>query len=378
MMEQFILQSDPKASYLAHREKIDRAIVETLESGWYILGNQVKEFEREFAGYLGTDYSVGVANGTDALNIALRCTVEPGDRVITVAHTAVATVTAIELAGGMPLLVDIDPESYTIDPRAIEETIKSYRGEGEIRAIVPVHLYGHPADMDAISEIARRYELIVIEDCAQAHGAMIRDLKVGTFGDLAAFSFYPTKNLGALGDGGAVITRDAAFAETAYLSREYGWRERYVSLFPGLNSRLDEIQAAILRVKLKWLDEENLRRQQIARIYDERLAGASFVLPSCRQDVSHVYHQYVIRSEERNRLREHLQSRKIGTSIHYPVPIHLQPAYQDRYAVHRGALPVTEKTSQQVLSLPMHPHLSDEQVELVCNEILEWSSTRRN
>lgn len=378
-----IPQSDPKASYLRHREEIDRAIAETLASGWYILGQQVKSFEQEFAEYLGAAHCVGVANGTDALNVALRCLIEPGDVVITVSHTAVATVAAIELAGGVPLLVDIDPATFTIAVAAIEDAITTWRGPGAIRGVIPVHLYGHPAEMQAIGEIARRHELFVIEDCAQAHGAMINGRRAGTFGDLAAFSFYPTKNLGALGDGGAVVTNDDAYVETLRLTREYGWRERYVSLFPGLNSRLDEIQAAILRVKLKYLDDENARRQEIARKYNAALAGTRLRLPQCRDGVSHVYHQYVVRCEERDHLRERLQSSrigkigKIGTLIHYPMPIHLQPAYRGRIPVHRGCLPVTEKTSREILSLPMHPHLSNEQVEIVCNEILDWDSKKR-
>jgi dTDP-4-amino-4,6-dideoxygalactose transaminase len=365
--ELLIPQSDPKANYLRHREEIDRAIADTLASGWYILGAQVKAFEREFAAYLNADYCIGVANGTDALVLALRCAVEPGDVAITVSHTAVATVAAIELAGAVPLLVDIDPATYTIDPQAVEEAIKTYRGPGEIKAIVAVHLYGHPADMAAIRAIADRYGLRVIEDCAQAHGAMIGDRRVGTFGDLAAFSFYPTKNLGALGDGGAVTTGDPAFAERLQLLREYGWRERYVSLFPGVNSRLDELQAAILRVKLKYLDEENARRRQIARIYDERLAVTSLELPACREEVSHVYHQYVVRCEDRDRLRQRLQLKGIGTLIHYPVPVHRQPAYQNRIPVHGGSLAVTEQAAREILSLPMHPHLTDEQCASVCD-----------
>ncbi|MGH9855779.1 MAG: DegT/DnrJ/EryC1/StrS family aminotransferase, partial [Blastocatellia bacterium] len=246
-----ILQSDPKASYLAHKREIDEAIRQTLDSGWYILGQQTSAFEQEFAEYLGAKHCVGVANGTDALHLALRaCGVGAGDVVITVSHTAVATVAAIEMAGASPLLVDIDQASFTINPEAVEDAIKSWRGEGEIKAIMPVHLYGHPADMQAITTIARRYDLKIVEDCAQAHGATIKGVKVGTFGDAAGFSFYPTKNLGALGDGGAVTTNDSETAERVRLLREYGWRERYVSDLPGFNSRLDELQSAILRVKL--------------------------------------------------------------------------------------------------------------------------------
>ncbi len=375
-----VLQSDPKANYLAHKREIDEAIRQTLDSGRYIIGGQVSEFEREFAAYLGAKRCVGVANGTDALHLALRAVgVGAGDVVITVAHTAVATVAAVEMAGASPLLVDIDPATFTISPEAVEDAIRNYRDRphiNRIRAILPVHLYGRPADMRAICDIARRYDLKVVEDCAQAHGATIHRMggfKVGVFGDAAAFSFYPTKNLGALGDGGAVVTNDAEVAERVGLLREYGWRERYVSDVAGFNSRLDELQAAILRVKLKYLDEENARRRGIARIYDDRLAPTSLRLPERPVGVESVYHQYVARCDERDGLREHLREQGVGTLVHYPVPVHLQPAYRNRVPVHRGALPATEQAARQVLSLPMHAQLSDAQVERVCEAINRWS-----
>jgi dTDP-4-amino-4,6-dideoxygalactose transaminase len=281
------------------------------------------------------------------------------------------------MAGASPLLVDIDPATFTISPEATEGAIRNCRDRTHIKAILPVHLYGRPADMRAICDIARRYDLKVVEDCAQAHGATINcdgmgSFKVGVLGDAAAFSFYPTKNLGALGDGGAVVTNDAEIAERVLLLREYGWRERYVSDVAGFNSRLDELQAAILRVKLKYLDEENARRRDIARIYDDRLAPASLRLPERQSGVESVYHQYVPRCDQRDALREHLRERGVGTLVHYPVPIHLQPAYRDRVQVHRGALPVTEQAARQVLSLPMHAQLSDAQVEHVCEAIAEW------
>jgi dTDP-4-amino-4,6-dideoxygalactose transaminase len=375
-----VLQSDPKANYLTHKREIDEAIRQTLDSGRYILGGQVSEFEREFAAYLGAKRCVGVANGTDALHLALRAAgVGAGDVVITVAHTAVATVAAVEMAGASPLLVDIDPATFTISPEAVEDAIRSYRDQphiNRIRAILPVHLYGRPADMRAICDIARRYDLKVVEDCAQAHGATIHRMggfKVGVFGDAAAFSFYPTKNLGALGDGGAVVTNDAEIAERVGLLREYGWRERYVSDVAGFNSRLDELQAAILRVKLKYLDEENARRRGIAQIYDDRLAPTSLRLPERPGGVESVYHQYVACCNERDGLREHLREQGVGTLVHYPVPVHLQPAYRNRVPVHRGALPATEQAARQVLSLPMHAQLSDAQVERVCEVISRWS-----
>ncbi len=371
-MNLIVPQSDPKASYLAHQQEIDEAIRQTLDSGWYILGKQVAAFEQEFAAYIGVGHCVGVANGTDAIVLALRaCGVGAGDAVITVSHTAVATVAAIELAGAEPLLADIDPATFTISAQAVEDAMTTYRGSAKIKAIIAVHLYGHPAEMTAIMELARRYDLRVIEDCAQAHGAKIGEQRVGSIGDIAAFSFYPTKNLGALGDGGAVLTNDDALAERLRLLREYGWRERYVSEIAGMNSRLDELQAALLRVKLKSLDEENARRQQIARAYDESLAAISLQLPKVCGNVSHVYHQYVVRSEDRDGLKERLRAKGIGALIHYPVPVHQQPAYRTRTNV---TLPETELAAQEVLSLPMFPQLTGEQVELVCQAIIDRTS----
>jgi len=364
-------QNDLKASYLAHQREIDEAIRQTLDSGWYILGKQVAAFEREFADYLGAAHCIGVANGTDALTLALRaCGVGAGDAVITVSHTAVATVAAIELAGALPLLVDIDPVTFTISPQAIENAVNSHLGKAKLKAIVAVHLYGHPAEMAVITELARRFDLRVIEDCAQAHGAKIGDQRVGTFGQIAAFSFYPTKNLGALGDGGAVVTSDAALAERVRLLREYGWRERYVSEIAGMNSRLDELQAAILRVKLKRLDEENERRRQLARVYDEKLAAAPLQLPALQNNVSHVYHQYVLRAADRDQLKERLKEQGIGTLIHYPMAVHQQPAYRNRVLVGGGGLPETERAARSVLSLPMYPQLTGEQAEYVCQAII--------
>jgi dTDP-4-amino-4,6-dideoxygalactose transaminase len=368
-------QNDLKATYLAHQREIDDAIRQTLDSGWYILGQQVAAFEQEFAAYLGAAHCIGVANGTDALTLALRaCGVGAGDAVITVSHTAVATVAAIELAGALPLLVDIDPVTFTISPQAIENAVKNYQGNAKLRAIIAVHLYGHPAEMAAIAELARRFDLRVIEDCAQAHGASrkagLGNQRVGTFGDIAAFSFYPTKNLGALGDGGVVVTNDAGLAERVRLLREYGWRERYVSEIAGMNSRLDELQAAVLRVKLKHLDEENEQRRQIARVYDEKLAAAPLQLPELQNNVSHVYHQYVLRTAARDQLKERLKEQGIGTLIHYPVPVHQQPAYQNRVLIGSGGLPETERAARRVLSLPMFPQLTSEQVERVCQTII--------
>jgi dTDP-4-amino-4,6-dideoxygalactose transaminase len=368
-----LLPADPKANYLAHKDEIDQAIRRVLDSGWYILGREVAAFEEEFARYTGVRHAVAVASGTDALHLALRvCGIGPGDGVITVSHTAVATVAAVELAGAAPVLVDIDPTTFTMDPNRLEEAIKQ-NSNGHVKAIIPVHLYGHPADMPAIIELAQDYDLYVIEDCAQSHGAAIQGRKAGTWGHLAAYSFYPTKNLGALGDGGAVVTDDRELAERAQLLREYGWRERYISDFPGMNTRLDELQAAVLRVKLRYLDEENSQRREIARIYDDLLSATSLVLSRARNDSDHVYHQYVIRSKHRDDLRNFLKANSIRTLIHYPRPVHLQPAYQGRVVLGRSGLQYTEQVCREILSLPMHPQMTDDQAARVSELITQWT-----
>lgn len=373
-----IPQTDPKANYLAHKAEIDAAIAEVLASGWYILGREVTTFEQEFGAYMGVRHAIGVASGTDALEIALRaCRVGPGDAVFTVSHTAVATVSAIERCGAIPVLVDIDPATYTMDPNHLEDLFKTRRSPplsvvGRPKAVIPVHLYGHPADMPAILEIARRYDLYVIEDCAQAHGATFQGRKVGTWGRMVAFSFYPTKNLGALGDGGMVVTDDQELAERTCLLREYGWRERYTSEMPGINSRLDELQAAILRVKLRYLDEDNERRRAIAQYYNSSLSGTGLGLPHCALDAEHVYHQYVIRSPRRDSLQANLKQKGIGTSIHYRVPVHLQPAYHGRLG-DVGSFPQSEQVASQILSLPMFPELRTDQVQTVVKTIAAWS-----
>ena len=259
--DRMILCSNPKAQYQAHKEEIDSAIQRVLDKGWYILGDETKAFESEFAAYIGVDHGIGVGSGTEALHIALAaCGIGLGDEVITVSHTAVATVAAIELAGATPVLVDIDPDYYTLNPDKLESAISP-----RTKAIIPVHLYGQPADLTPILEIARQHGVLLIEDCAQAHGAMYGGRRIGAWGDIACFSFYPTKNLGALGDGGMVVTNDSALAERARLLREYGWAERYVSSIPGLNSRLDEVQAAVLSVKLRFLDADNEARALLAQ-----------------------------------------------------------------------------------------------------------------
>lgn len=371
-----IPQTDPLASYLAHKPEIDQAVSQALDGGSYILGKQGTAFEEEFAAYLGAAQAIGVASGTDALQIALRaCGIGFGDAVITVSHTAVATVAAIELAGATPVLVDIDPKTFCLDPHRLAEAIEVSRhsliSEGQLKAIIPVHLYGHPADMPAIMDIARRHSLYVIEDCAQSHGASVAGRMTGTWGHMAAFSFYPTKNLGALGDGGAVVTNDLALAERLRALREYGWRERYISHLPGMNSRLDEIQAAVLRIKLQYLQREVDRRREIARIYDTLLADTPLILPQVRDGASHAYHQYVVRSKHRDNLRLFLKENSIGTLIHYPAPVHLQPAYHGRIA--HGELQHSEQVCGEIVSLPMYPQITDEQAQRVCERIVQWS-----
>jgi dTDP-4-amino-4,6-dideoxygalactose transaminase len=353
-----ILQADPKASYLAHKAEIDAAIAGVLGGGRYVLGPEVKAFEAEFARYIGCRHGIGVASGTEALVLALAALdLGPDDYVATVSHTAVATVAAIELAGATPLLIDIDPATYTLDANEFARVLAN--PPGRIAAVIPVHLYGMAADIDAILGLARQHGVRVIEDCAQSHGAKLHGKRLGSFGDLSAYSFYPTKNLGAIGDGGAVLTNDAALAVRLNELREYGWRERYVSYLVGMNSRLDEMQAAILRVKLRTLDGANARRQAIAGIYDRGLGETGLVLPSRRADSDHVFHQYVVRSTDRDGLQAALKTGGVGTNIHYPVPVHLQPAYQGRVAIGPRGLGESERAARAVLSLPMFPELTD-------------------
>lgn len=371
--------ASPHSNYVAYKQEIDKAVQSVLDSGSYILSSQVRMFEQEFADYIGTGFSIGVANGTDALMLSLKaCGVKVGDIVFTVSHTAVATVAAIEAAGGVPVLIDIDPKSYTIALDCLEKTIAKMRNKSaslaaRLKAIVPVHLYGHPVDMPAIMDIARHHGLFVVEDCAQAHGALIAGRKVGSFGDLAAFSFYPTKNLGALGDGGAITTNEPQFEEKVRLLRQYGWREHYVSEISGYNSRLDEMQAAILRVKLKHLDKDNRDRQSLAETYDRALDGSNCEAPRSAPGVTHVYHQYVITSPRRDALREHLKNCGIGTAIHYPVPVHLQPAYRERVICQEGGLARTEQLCQKILSLPIYPQLTDADALRVCESTLAYT-----
>jgi len=355
-----ILGSNPKAQYAAHKAAIDAAIARTLAAGRYVLGEEVAAFEREFAAYCGLAHGIGVNSGTDALILALRALrIGAGDEVITVSHTAVATVAAIVAAGAQPVLVDIDPSTFTIDPAAVERAVGS-----KTRAIIPVHLYGLPADMNAIMAIAERHGLKVIEDCAQATGARYRGLRVGSIGHVGCFSFYPTKNLGAIGDGGMIVTSDYELGERARRLRQYGWDEERSSRLDGVNSRLDEIQAAILRVKLPYLDAANGLRAQIAEFYRNALASSDVIGPASPAGREHVYHLYVVRCASRDKTLAALHGAGIVAGIHYPVPVHMQPAFLGR-GFDRWPMPHSEQAAAQVLSLPIYPELARIDMEAV-------------
>jgi dTDP-4-amino-4,6-dideoxygalactose transaminase len=370
-MVNMIAVANPQAQFLAHEAEIRGALDRVLARGWYVLGNEVRCFEEEFACFLGCSHAVGVASGTDAVALALLASgVRPGDEVITVSHSAVATAAAIEQIGAVPVFADIDPVTRCIDPELIPRLVSP-----RTTALLPVHVYGQPAPMPGIMELAARHGLKVIEDCAQAHGAEIEGKLVGSFGDAAAFSFYPTKNLGAIGDGGAVATSNPEIARDLRARREYGWVERYISAFPGLNSRLDELQAAILRVKLPFLAHDNARRREIAGRYDEALQGTQVQAPPRTQGTLHAMHLYVVECAEPERLQQHLTARGIGSARHYPAPIHLQPAYQGRI---RGgeSLPQTEALYRRIVSLPMYPELTDGEVEMVAAALLSYPGRR--
>ncbi len=365
-----IIPNDPLLQYLARKNEIDQAIHNVLEKGWYITGEEVGCFEKEFARYIGVEYAVGVGSGTEAIHLALTaCGIGRGDEVITVSHTAVATVAAVELSGATPVLVDIEKDFFTMDPARIQSAITR-----RTKAIIPVHLYGLAADLRPIMDLADEHDLLVIEDCAQAHGAAYQSKTAGAWGHMACFSFYPTKNLGALGDGGIVVTRDGERAQKVRLLREYGWADRYVSHIAGWNSRLDEIQAAVLRIKLRYLDEDNRDRTRVAALYEKHLSRVpSLVLPKVRSGATHVYHQYVVRHPDRDSLILFLKDRGIGAQVHYPVPIHLQPAYRGRLPG-SADLQQSEQAARDVLSLPIYPGLNDEDVLRVIQVIHDFES----
>lgn len=364
-----IAQSNPKANYLAHKAAIDAAIARVLASGWYILGQEVAGFEQEFAAAMQARWSFGVANGTDALELAMRATgITGGDAVITVSHTAVATASAIARIGAHPLFVDIDPSTYVMDAASLKAALATPQGRAA-KAIIVVHLYGQPADMPSLLSLAKAHGLPVIEDCAQAHGAMIAGRAVGTFGDLGCFSFYPTKNLSALGDGGAIIGNDPQLADRVRMLREYGWRTRYVSESLGFNSRLDELQAAILRAKLPFLAGENMRRREIAARYRANLMAAPLQLPHSPPGTEPVFHQFVIGATQRDGLRVALREAGVATLVHYPSAVHQQPAFAAR-SMQPVPLTHTEAVIPRVLSLPIYPELENERIDEVSHAIL--------
>jgi dTDP-4-amino-4,6-dideoxygalactose transaminase len=353
------LTAFPIEDYRAHQVEIDRAVGEVLRGGWYVLGGEVTAFEEEFAAFVGAKHAVGVANGTDAIELILRALeIGVGDRVVVPSHTAVASASAVIRVGAEPVFVDVDGVTKTICPERLEELLGSEMGRG-VKAVLAVHIYGHPCEMEALEAVCGRHGVTLLEDCAQSHGAMYRGRNAGSMARAAAFSFYPTKNLGAVGDGGAITTSDEALAERIKVLRQYGWVGRYVSDFEGINSRLDELQAAILRVKLRTLPERLAKRRMLAGVYEEMLAGVGVVeRPEVRADCVHGWHLYVVRSAEREALMAHLSGLGIPVAVHYPVPIHLQPGYV-KYAERSPALPVTEALSREVLSLPMHPYLDE-------------------
>jgi dTDP-4-amino-4,6-dideoxygalactose transaminase len=357
---------DLKTQYLSIKDEIDTAVIKVLESTQFILGSEVASLEAEFAEYCNADYGVAVNTGTSALHLALLAVgIGAGDEVITVPFTFIATVAAIAYTGATPVFVDIDPVSYTIDVTQIEAAITE-----RTKAILPVHLYGQPADMEPILEIARRHGLFVIEDAAQAHGAEYKGHRVGSIGDIGCFSFYPGKNLGAYGEGGMVTTRNAEFAATIRMLRDWGQERRYNHVLKGYNYRMDGIQGAILRVKLRYLDQWTEARRTHAAQYNQLLQGSLVKTPVVMPYSHHVYHVYAVRVSDRATLQQQLTEQEIQTGIHYPIPVHLQPAYAD-LGYQPGAFPHSEAAAQSVLSLPMHPELTAEQVTFVSKVVRE-------
>ena len=353
---------DLKAQYRGLKPEIDRAVLQVLDNAQFILGPAVSAFEKDFAAFCHTSEAIGVNSGTSALHLALLAAgVGPGDEVITVPFTFVATVAAIEYAGAKPVLVDVEPDYWTMDPAKVEAAITR-----RTKAIVPVHLYGQPADMDPILAVAKRHGLMVIEDACQAHASEYKGRRCGSMGQLGCFSFYPGKNLGAYGEGGAVVTSDAAMAEKIRLLRAWGEETRYEHKYKGFNYRMDGVQGAVLGVKLKYLEAWTEARRSRAALYAAQLADTPAIVPSERPGSRHVYHVYVVRLSERDAWRARLTEAGVQVGVHYPIPVHLQPAYRDLgYA--RGDFPVSERAASEVLSLPIFPELTAEQVDTVAS-----------
>ena len=351
---------DLPAQYRGLKPEIDSAVGRVLESAQFILGPAVTAFERDFAAFCAAKEAIGVNSGTSALHLSLLAAgVEPGDEVITVPFTFVATVAAIEYAGARPVLVDVEPEFLTMDPAKLEAAITP-----RTKAIIPVHLFGQPADMDPIMAIARKHGLVVIEDACQAHGSEYKGRRCGSIGQLGCFSFYPGKNLGAYGEGGAVVTSDPDLAKKIRLLRAWGEETRYEHKYRGFNYRMDGVQGAILGVKLRYLEAWTEARRRNAAEYARQLADTSVTLPRERNEVRHVYHVYVVRLQQRDAWRDRLTEAGVQTGVHYPIPVHLQPAYRD-LGYSAGAFPVSERASAEVLSLPMFPELTHAQIKEV-------------
>ena len=361
---------DLKNQYQNIKEEVLSEISEALDSMQLFLGKNVQALESEFAGFCGTEFAIGVSSGTDALHIALRaCGIGPGDEVITVSHTFIATVEAIILAGAKPVLVDINPETYNMDTSQLKKAITS-----KTKAIIPVFMYGHPADMDPIIGIARAHGLKIIEDACQAHGAEYKGRRSGSIGDVGCFSFYFTKNLGAYGEGGIITTSDPEIAQQCRMLRDHGQNEKYRHATIGMNGRLDELQAAVLRIKLPHLEDWIEKRRSLAQAYNEGLPG-SIIKPQEMPWAKHVYHLYVVRIQEREQLRESLESKGISTGMHYPIPVHLQEAWRASGG-EKLSLPVTESITKEILSLPIYPELTIEEVDIVCKHVREFIDSR--
>jgi len=362
---------DLKTQYQLLKSEILAAVAAVFEDMQLFLGPNVRAFEEEFAAYCGAKHCIGVSSGTDALILALRAAgVGPGDEVITVSYTFFADVEAIVLVGARPVFVDIEPDTYCLDPAALEARITP-----RTRAVIPVHLCGQPADMAPIRAVARRYGLFVLEDACQAHGAWYRGQRVGTLGDAACFSFYCSKNLGAYGEGGAVVTNDDELAAAVRRLRDHGSDRRYEHVTIGTNARLDELQAAVLRVKLRYLDTWNQQRAAVAAAYQAALADCGLVLPAVRPDRTHVYHLYLVQSPHRDALAAHLAACGVATGIHYPIPDLLQPAARP-WCAEMGPLPVTEQLAARALSLPMYPELTAEQIAYVADCVRAFAASR--
>jgi dTDP-4-amino-4,6-dideoxygalactose transaminase len=355
--------SNPFVQYDGNKEEIIDAVKRVFESGEYVLGSEVATFEKSFAEYCGVQHGVGVNSGTDALILTL-CALDigAGDEVITVSHTAIATIAAIISCGATPVLVDIESDYFTMDSECFKQAITD-----KTKAVIPVHLYGQPVDMDSILLIAKEHDLFVIEDCAQAPGATYKGKRVGSMGDAGCFSFYPTKNLGAIGDAGMVVTENPKLSSRVRQLGQYGWNENRDTQEPGINSRLDELQAAILNVKLKSLDLGNARRKSIAVLYGDMFSDSAFSLPMERPNVNHVYHLYVISGNNLDALKKNMKDNGVATGIHYPVPGHLHRGYNQKCLLPKGGLPVTENLVGNILSLPMYPEISSEQLEMIFN-----------